>query len=151
MNLIEKQLEVVAWIEKKLENFEGTAFEKKDYRNYLNVQSRILYRLGYRKPRTKADNTPPKINPYKRPAEVVPQLKEVTAETKKGPKENKYLNKQRQAQVLALYYEGLTVHEISEKLWINESKIKKAIEKPHKNLIADNSKTEIQQLKEQLK
>ena len=151
MNLIEKQLEVVAWIEKQLENFKGTAFEQKDYKNYLNVQSRILYRLGYRKPRTKADNTPPKINPYKRPAEVVPELKEVTAETKKGPKENKYLNKQRQAEVLALYYEGLTVQQISEKLWIHESRIKKAIEKPNKNLIADNSKTQIQQLKEELK
>ena len=45
----------------------------------------------------------------------MPQLKEVTAETKKGPKENKYLNKQRQAEVLALYYEGLTVQQISEK------------------------------------
>ena len=151
MNLIKKQLEVVAWIEKEIENFEGSAFEMKDYKNYLNVQSRILYRLGYRKPRTKADNTPPKINPYKRPAEVVPELKEVTQQQKQGPKENKYLNKQRQAEVLALYYEGLTTEQISNKLWINESKIKKAIEKPNKNLIADNSKTQLQQLKEELK
>ena len=151
MNLIEKQLEVVAWIEKQIENFKGSAFEMKDYKNYLNIQNRILYRLGYRKPRTKADNTPPKINPYKRPAEVVPKLKEATQQQKQGPKENKYLNKQRQAEVLALYYEGLTIEQISNKLWINESKIKKAIEKPNKNLIADNSKTQLQQLKEELK
>jgi len=151
MNLIEKQLEVVAWIEKQIENFKGSAFEMKDYKNYLNIQNRILYRLGYRKPRTKADNTPPKINPYKRPAEVVPKLKEATQQQKKQQKENKYLNKQRQAEVLALYYEGLTIEQISEKLWIHESKIKKAIEKPNKNLIADNSKTQLQQLKEELK
>ena len=151
MNLIKKQLEVVAWIEKQIENFKGSAFEMKDYKNYLNIQNRILYRLGYRKPRIKADNTPPKINPYKRPAEVVPKLKEATQQQKQGLKENKYLNKQRQAEVLALYYEGLTIEQISNKLWINESKIKKAIEKPNKNLIADNSKTQLQQLKEELK
>lgn len=150
MNLIKKQIELVAWIEKQIENFEGSPFEMKDYKNYLNIQNRILYRLGYRKPRIKADNTPPKINPYKRPAEIVPELKEVTQEKKQGPKENKYLNKDIQAQVLALYYEGLTTEQISNKLWINESRIKKAIEKPNKNLIADNSKTQLQQLKEEI-
>ena len=151
MNLIKKQLEVVNWIEKKIENFEGTAFDLKDYKNYLNIQNRILHRLGYRKPRIKADNTPPKINPYKRPEEIVPKLKEATQQQKQGPKENKYLNKDRQAQVLALYYEGLTVQQISNKLWINESRIKKAIQKPNKNLIADNSKSQLQQFKEELK
>lgn len=143
MNLKEKQIKIVEETEKDISNFTGGAYELKDLQQYLHIQKKILHRLGYRKPRTKTDNTPPKVNPFKLNPVEVPELLPATEEEKKGPKFNKYLNKEKKAAIKKLYFEGTPAAEISAVLWIELRQIKKFLKTlkadNNRNLIADNS------------
>ena len=106
MTLKEKQLKIVEETEKDIANFTGGAYELKDLQQYLHIQKKVLHRLGYRKPRTKTVQQPPKINPFKLQEKEVPELLPATEEEKKGPKFNKYLNKEKKAAIKKLYFEG---------------------------------------------
>jgi len=143
MTLKEKQLKIVQDTEKDIENFTGGAYELKDLQQYLHVQKKILHRLGYRKPRTKTVQQPPKINPFKLQEKEAPELLPATEEEKKGPKFNKYLNKEKKAAIKKLYFEGTAAAEISAVLWIEKRQIDKYLKTlkadKNRNLIADNS------------
>lgn len=143
MTLKEKQLKIVQDTEKEIENFSGCAYELKDLQQYLHIQKKVLHRLGYRKPRTKQQQQPPKINPFKLQEKEAPELLPATEEEKKGPKFNKYLNKEKKAAIKKLYFEGMAAAEISDVLWIETKQIQKYLKTlkadKNRNLIADNS------------
>lgn len=143
MNLKEKQLKIVEETEKDIANFTGGAYELKDLQQYLHIQKKVLHRLGYRKPRTKTVQQPPKINPFKLQDKEVPELLPATEEEKKGPKFNKYLNKEKKAAIKKLFFEGTAAAEISAVLWIEKRQIDKYLKTlkadKNRNLIADNS------------
>jgi len=143
MTLKEKQLKIVEETEKDIANFTGGAYELKDLQQYLHIQKKVLHRLGYRKPRTKTVQQPPKINPFKLQEKEVPELLPATEEEKKGPKFNKYLNKEKKAAIKKLFFEGTAAAEISAVLWIEKRQIDKYLKTlkadKNRNLIADNS------------
>jgi len=143
MTLKEKQLKIVEETEKDIANFTGGAYELKDLQQYLHIQKKVLHRLGYRKPRTKTVQQPPKINPFKLQDKEVPELLPATEEEKKGPKFNKYLNKEKKAAIKKLFFEGTAAAEISAVLWIEKRQIDKYLKTlkadKNRNLIADNS------------
>jgi len=143
MTLKEKQLKIVQDTEKEIENFSGCAYELKDLQQYLHIQKKVLHRLGYRKPRTKQQQQPPKTNPFKLQEKETPELSPATEEEKKGPKFNKYLNKEKKAAIKKLYFEGMAAAEISAVLWIETKQIDKYLKTlktdKNRNLIADNS------------
>ena len=66
-----------------------------------------------------------------------------TEEEKKGPKFNKYLNKEKKAAIKKLYFEGMAAAEISDVLWIE----KRQIDKYLKTLKADTKRKKVQQPK----
>lgn len=143
MTLKEKQLKICEETENEIKNFEGGAYELRDLQQYLHIQQKILHRLGYRKPRTKANTEPPKENPFKLQNKEVPELLPATEEEKKAPKFNKYLNKEKKEAIKKLYFEGMAAAEISAVLWIEKRQIDKYLKTlkadKDRNLIADNS------------
>jgi hypothetical protein len=190
MTLKEKQLELVEWTKKQVEKN-----PTKDLHQYLKMQERILYSLGYRKkrfekkdapkdafkrkemsegevkkastydnsdapknafkyqPPTKEGNLKNQINnevvanPFKENNEVNQDI------DKNGKKWSMRLNKDKVAAIKKMNQDGFNIFEISEELWIAEKAIRKALgmsEQSNTNLIADNSKSDLETLKSQL-
>lgn len=164
----EKLLDLSNWASEEAEKTED-AKKKKMLLILVNLLNKILYRLGYRKPRKKKANSgkPPKdafkikdleveakkidnssapknAFKYKDPISSVAEVKEVVnpfkADENAVPKWNKRLNKDKKEKIKELYLKGMSVAAISNELWIAETSIQKEFKSyQSKNIIADNT------------